>query len=335
MQRINPGDFTTQTTTAIQSVCAWPNLHILPDGTILAAIFNQPCHGMWEGDLDLWASTDHGVSWNFRGRIAPFDKPNTNRMNCAFGVAKSGDLVALCAGWTERGKPGQRGADYNKCARLTGRVYRSSDQGVTWRALGDIAPSKLDPVVPFGDIHIAADGRLVTTVYGKSADDYGTRVAESHDDGLTWSVESSLYEHGNETALLETSPGRWLAAVRLERTVHVELFESADNTKTWNRVMPVTFPGQVTSHLTRLPDGRILLSYGNRNINNFGVDVRTSSDEGKTWSAPIRIADCPLSDCGYPDTVSAKDGKLVTAFYTQIPGHYKYEMRVTRWNLPK
>ena len=31
--------------TAIQGVCAWPNLQILADGTILAMIFNQPCHG--------------------------------------------------------------------------------------------------------------------------------------------------------------------------------------------------------------------------------------------------------------------------------------------------
>jgi len=28
----------------IDGVCAWPNLTLLPDGTILTVIFNQPCH---------------------------------------------------------------------------------------------------------------------------------------------------------------------------------------------------------------------------------------------------------------------------------------------------
>ena len=46
--------------TAIQGVCAWPNLQLLGGGTILALIFNQPCHGLWEGDLDCWASEDGG-----------------------------------------------------------------------------------------------------------------------------------------------------------------------------------------------------------------------------------------------------------------------------------
>ena len=48
--------------TAIQGTCAWPNCQILPDGTILALIFNQPCHGLWEGDLDCWASEDGGAA---------------------------------------------------------------------------------------------------------------------------------------------------------------------------------------------------------------------------------------------------------------------------------
>ncbi len=34
---------------AIDNVCAWPNLTKMPDGSIVAAIFNQPTHGGWEG----------------------------------------------------------------------------------------------------------------------------------------------------------------------------------------------------------------------------------------------------------------------------------------------
>lgn len=43
---------------AIDNVCAWPNLTKMPDGAIIATIFNQPCHGLWEGDVECWASED-------------------------------------------------------------------------------------------------------------------------------------------------------------------------------------------------------------------------------------------------------------------------------------
>jgi hypothetical protein len=336
MQRINPGDFAPQTTTAIQAVCAWPNLTLLPDGTLVASIFNQPCHGLWEGDLDAWASIDHGTSWQFKGTIAPHEQPGTNRMNCAVGLAKNNDLVALCAGWTGRGPKGQRGKPHSECPRLNARIYRSSDAGKTWIAGGEISANEYHPVVPFGDIHIASDGRLIVTVYAQRANNgpYLVFTAQSLDDGHSWSLSDLINDKGNETAILHLSGKKWLAASREESDNHVEQFISEDDARTWSRTGPLTFPGQVTSHLLKLKDGRILLSYGNRCINNFGVDVRTSADEGKTWSAPIRIADCPLRDCGYPATIQLPEGNLITAFYTQIPGWGQYEMRVTKWKLP-
>ena len=84
--------------------------------------------------------------------------------------------------------------------------------------------------------------------------------------------------------------------------------------------------------MARLADGRVLLSYGNRCWNNFGVDVRISADEGMTWSPPIRIANCPRSDCGYPSTVQLADHTAVTAYYTQVSEDFHYEMRVAIWD---
>jgi hypothetical protein len=340
MQRINPHNFAPSTTTAVQAVCAWPNLTLLPTGQIIAAIFNQSCHGLWEGDLDAYVSIDQGVSWQFQGRIAPFDPPGTNRMNCAAGLAKNNDLIALCAGWTGRGAKGQRGKPYTECPRLTARVYRSVNLGQTWTCGSELACPTHGPLVPFGDIHIdPTSPRLLATAYAQRANNgpYLTYLIASHDDGHTWAIASLLNEKGNETALLPLlSPANsLLAASREEHDNHVEQFISPDNGNTWNRIAPLTHPGQVTSHLLRLKDNRILLSYGNRCINNFGIDVRTSSDEGQSWSAPIRIADCPLRDCGYPATIQLPDNSLLTAFYTQLPGYGQYEMRTTKWSLPQ
>ena len=35
---------------AVDNVCAWPNLTLMPDGAIVAAIFNRPSHGQEEGE---------------------------------------------------------------------------------------------------------------------------------------------------------------------------------------------------------------------------------------------------------------------------------------------
>jgi predicted neuraminidase len=58
---------------AVKDCTAWPNLDELADGAVVATIFNQPCHGLWEGDVDCWATTDGGKSWSPPQRIAGFD----------------------------------------------------------------------------------------------------------------------------------------------------------------------------------------------------------------------------------------------------------------------
>ena len=324
--------------TAIQGVCAWPNLQLLSDGTIVALIFNQPCHGLWEGDLDCWASQDQGLTWRFRGRAAAHE-PRTNRMNCAVGISKSGDLLVLCSGWSGRGPRGKPARSFRRVLRPW--VCRSSDGGRTWSVSTDFPAAPDDAMgsdnefVPFGNIRTAEDGSLCVTAYLQMDDSRASCLLRSRDDGHTWGERVPLHPDGNETDILHLGGGRWLAACREfreKRDVHLELFASDDDASTWTRRMPLTLPRQITGHLARLADGRVLLSHGNRCWNNFGVDVRLSDDEGATWSPPIRIADCPLSDCGYPSTVQLADGRAITAYYTQLSQDFHYEMRVADWN---
>ena len=75
---------------AIDDVCAWPNLTVLADGTLAGAIYNRPVHGRWHGDVEIWASTDEGCSWQKRGTAAPGEPPG-NRMNVAAGAAANGE----------------------------------------------------------------------------------------------------------------------------------------------------------------------------------------------------------------------------------------------------
>jgi hypothetical protein len=188
--------------------------------------------------------------------------------------------------------------------------------------------------VPFGNIRIAADGSLRVAAYCKHDKQRECHLLRSDDGGQTWGGPVMLNPRGNETDILHLGSGRWLASSRNNHegsNVIIEQCTSVDDACTWRVVGPLTLAGQITSHLTRLADGRILLSYGNRNWGNYGVDVRFSDDEGGAWGPPIRIAACPMPDCGYPSTVELADGWAVTAYYTQLSHHYEYEMRVARW----
>ena len=321
----------------IKQVCAWPNLQVLKDQTIIATIFNQPCHGRWEGDLDCWASRDGGKSWSFRGRAAKHE-PGTNRMNCAVGFANNGDLLALCSGWGERSGPDKPSGNFGNPLRAW--ACRSSDGAKTWKVIGEFpAPPrhKISPdnnLIPFGNIQTAADGSLGVAAYLRRDDDRVCYFLRSRDDGASWDDIVVLNPGGNETAPLHLGGGHWLAASREfaeRRDVHLQLFSSEDDGETWKRGQALTLPYQVTGHLARLGDGRVLLSFGNRNWNNFGVDVRFSDDEGKSWGPPLRIGNAPRGDCGYPSTVELASGQAVTAYYTQISDGYEYEMRSAIW----
>ena len=85
---------------AIENYCAWPNLTLLPDGSIIATVFNKPSHGGLPGDIECWGSIDGGWTWEYRGTPAHGGE-TSNRMNIAAGLAGNGDLLVLASGWQD------------------------------------------------------------------------------------------------------------------------------------------------------------------------------------------------------------------------------------------
>jgi hypothetical protein len=325
------------TAVAVRDVCAWPNLTLLPDGSIAAVIYNRPCHLTAEGEVDCWVSTDQGRSWTKRGTPA-MHEPGTARANVAAGLAHNGDLIVLVSGWGYA--PGFRHR------RLPPWVCRSADQGRTWSV--DKSPSAvLMPtgadredrgqrmIKPFGDIVALSDGRLAASFYH----DYGTVwVHFSRDDGRTWPEAAVLSDdHRGETAILRLRADRWLAAARVERGPDnktppwgLGLFDSSDEGRTWTARGALTGPSQHPGHLLRLNDGRILATFGMRDVGAIGV--RVSNDEGRTWR-PLEVLqrwERGRGDLGYPATVQTADGTLVTAYYHSLPA---YHLGVVRWRL--
>ena len=320
---------------AIPDVCAWPNLTLLQDGTIVAIIWNQPCHGSWEGDLDCWASTDGGQSWTKRSQVSQHDS-GTNRMNHAAGLAKNGDLLTLVSGWSNRDVVGKPSGHHGVGHTLQTWVYRSGDGGRTWRRIGEFPNSgQQSQYIPFGDICMTDDGILCASAYfgDEATNQMNAFLLRSNDDGCTWGDMGVLNPAGNETAVLHLGQGHWVAASREEAAENLELLISDDNGYHWSKAGALTKPEQVTGHLLRLNDGKVLLSYGNRIEGECGVEARLSEDNGKSWGDPIRLADMPFLDGGYPSSIQRADGMIVTAYYATYPekGPNQYEMDVVIW----
>jgi hypothetical protein len=318
---------------AVDNVCAWPNLTRMPDGAIVATIFNQPVHLAWPGNVECWASTDEGRLWTLRGTPAVHE-PDTARGNVAAGLAHDGSLIVLVSGWSYKVKPvvGQRNP-LDKV--LDPWVCRSTDGGRSWTRAGSIVvPPDIAPVIPFGDIERSPDGTLGVSGYTHTVDTNTAHFFRSRDDGHTW-AESTVIgpDDYNETDLLCLDEDRWLAASRTKKDGHLDLFVSQDGGSSWKCQEPLTEPRQHPGHLMRLEDGRILLVYGLRNQGLYGVGARMSTDGGTTWGAPAVLVDLEdARDVGYPASVQAPDGTIITAYYCNgIPTHRRYHMGVIRW----
>ncbi|MBR1609491.1 MAG: exo-alpha-sialidase, partial [Kiritimatiellae bacterium] len=97
--------------------------------------------------------------------------------------------------------------------------------------------------------------------------------------------------------------------------------------------------GKTAPHLLALPDGRLLCTYGlRRGDDAVGVFAAFSRDAGRTWTgledAPLWIAPPGTwsGDIGYPATVAAADGTLVTVFYAPPePGSKLPCLSAARW----
>ncbi|TDU70597.1 sugar lactone lactonase YvrE [Prosthecobacter fusiformis] len=323
---------------AVQEVCAWPNLTLSRDGSILAVLHNQPGHGTMEGDIECWASTN-GLRWEKRSTITQH-APNTIRMNHAAGLAGNGDLVVLCSGWTnEKQAERPKQAEFRD-AILGNWVLRSKDGGLSWDKQESFpkAEAGWTEYIPFGDICQGADGALHVSCYqGEYLDaaissktkGYRSWHFRSDDDGWTWKAVSLIGPRHNETTLFHLGGKSWLAAARVDA---MDMFRSDDDGLTWTSLPRATERNEINGHLMRMKDGQLMLTYGVRIPGRYGVCAKFSDDEGRTWSGAVRIAHSYVWDCGYPSSVQLANGQIVTAYYSKdTPEYSGYQMGVAVW----
>lgn len=147
---------------AVDNVCAWPNLTVLGDGTIVATIHNQPSHLKVPADVECWASKDGGRTWTKRGKPAPRDKDVVIHEPALFHLGKGKWLVA---------------------ARLNGlNLHTSDDDAKTWAHRMQLTGPSQHP----GHLARLKDGSVLLS-NGNRLVPKGVDVRFSDDEGATWS----------------------------------------------------------------------------------------------------------------------------------------------------
>ncbi len=215
-------------------------------------------------------------------------------------------------------------------------MIRSTDGGVTWSARY---------AVPLNSPHgptVLRDGRLIYAGKALWKDDR-IGVCESKDDGVTWEWLATIparpgddpMKNYHELHAVEASDGTLLGHIRNHNSPNERetlQSESTDGGRTWSVPHSIGVWG-LPSHLLRLRDGRLLMSYGHRR-KPFGNLARVSDDNGRRWSEPLTISDDAISgDMGYPSTVECDDGTLVTVWYELLAGSPNAQLRQARWRM--
>jgi hypothetical protein len=203
------------------------------------------------------------IASGFLGRA----EPGTNRANLTFPMALSlsdGTLIATL----------RSGPDKDSAADRI-ELYRSSDNGATWTG----------PAFPFTSPEV--DG-----VGGSLKICYLTELAPGRLIAAAMWIDRSTY------------PGQPLFNAETEGCLPMAILvaDSADNGASWSEWRRVPMPGDIgppslTSPILKLVDGRLAMSietnkpYLDRSKWQQRAVYFHSTDEGRTWSAPVTVAE--------------------------------------------
>jgi hypothetical protein len=338
----------------------WPTLTRRASGQLLLVCSGgREAHVCPFGRVELMRSDDDGNTWSWPRVVmdGPIDDRDAGVLETARGTILVTTFTSLAyesiLARAEKAQPGQSGAwpaeklaswravhnrvgPEERKAALGVWMIRSTDGGVTWSGRYDCLVNS-----PHGPIQLS-DGRLLYA--GKDLWRSPNRVGacESSDDGKTWrwlgevpARDGDRHQDYHELHAVETADGRIVAQIRNHNSASSRetlQCESSDGGKSWSKPRSIGVWG-LPSHLLRLEDDRLLMTYGHRRPP-YGNQARVSADHGRTWSEPVVISGDGIGgDLGYPSTAQLKDGSFVTVWYERMKESPRAVLRQARWTL--
>ncbi len=338
----------------------WPTLARRRSGQLLLVCSGgREAHVCPFGRVELMRSDDDGRTWSWPRVVmdGPIDDRDAGVLETSQGTILITTFTSLAYESTlnraEKIEPGQSGAwPEEKLIRwraahhrvtaeqrqqaLDVWMIRSTDGGVTFSGR-----YRCQVDSPHGPVQLS-DGRLLYAGKELWHGEHRIGVCQSTDDGQTWkwlaavpTREGDSHTNYHELHAVEAADGTLVVQIRNHNKANAGetlQTESTDGGKTWSAPHPIGVWG-LPSHLLRLKDDRLLMTYGHRRAP-LGNQARTSEDHGRTWSEPILISSDGVSgDLGYPSTVQLDDGSLLTVWYENMEGSPYAVLRQARWSL--
>jgi len=207
--------------------------------------------------------------------------------------------------------------------------YYSNNRGERWEGPFEFPNLGTTGVATRTDYII--DGKQEMNVFltvAKSNKEEGrVAMAKTTNSALNWELVSWVGPEPEGFDIMPSSvrlsPYELITTIRSRTKLGLDLitsYYSNDNGLTWEKLKdPVSDTGRGGSPpaLVKLQDGRLALGYIYRSEHGSRVNVRFSSDNGKSWSDEIMLrgGDGANRDCGYPRMVQRPDGKIVMVYY--------------------
>jgi hypothetical protein len=338
----------------------WPTLARRRNGELLVVCSGgREAHVCPFGRVELMRSHDNGTTWTWPQVLldGPIDDRDAGVMETGKGsllvttftslafepileqaeARKADDPQAWPKDKLERWRAARDRIDKQQRQKELGTwMIRSTDGGITWSARYDCLVNS-----PHGPVQLSGD-RLLYAGKELWKPEQRNGVCESIDDGQTWKWLAEIPtrkgddpKQYHELHAVETSGGRIILHIRNHNKANLGetlQCESTDGGRTWSEPHSIGVWGY-PSHLLRLKDGRLLMSYGHRR-KPIGNQARISDDQGKTWSEPLLISsDGVTGDLGYPSTVELDNRLLVTVWYEVIAGAKLAVLRQAKWRI--
>lgn len=304
---------------------AWPDLVLLPDGTLLCTFMQCVHHGdRSHTALCLTRSSDRGRTWTPHDTLIEAD--GEGYWNCArISRLRDGRLVIVC--------------DYiigreTHTRQTSNHLWFSNDDGATWDgphltpAIG-IVPDKLLEL-PTGRWLLAAQ------IYGTTGN-LEQYVWLSDDQGTSWSAPILVAAQPGlnlcEVSILPLPDGTLVAYMRENSFLGWDAYKaiSEDSGESWHGPYQVPLPGCHRPVAGLLQSGKIMITHrflqggkgwvGTWTQNFFAaltdVDSAKATARAEQWTRimPIDFDRSPHSDLGYSGWVQFPDGEIYIVNY--------------------